>query len=188
MSETIDMSVEMGLVPVSCLSPHSMGVLNRVVLGLKRVRHNSNLLIPDRSEDLIVSPEFVNPDDPDPDLPAFRVMDQHAVTEKFPADRWPCCVNGAGKYLALRVLFHERAAFLRCRGFSASFLEFFFDLVSELVLHMHLEEFVRDTIPAEIISFGYLPLDPDKFPKTRTAFPTPVAIELYHTNHRSQTG
>jgi hypothetical protein len=53
---------------------------------------------------------------------------------------------------------------------------------------MHLEEFVRDTIPAEIISFSYLPLDPDELSKTRTAFPAPVAIELYHTNHRSHTG
>jgi hypothetical protein len=48
-------------------------------------------------------------------------------------------------------------------------------------LHVHLEEFVGDTIPAEVISPGYLPFDPDKFPETRTAFPAPVAIKLRHT-------
>ena len=188
MPEAIDMGVDMGLVPVSHLGPRSMGVLNRVVLCLKRVRQDSDLLIPDRSQDLIVSPELVDADDLAPDLSALRMMDQHAVTEKFPADRGPCRVDGAGKPLAFWVLSHERAAFLRCGGFPASFLEFFFDLVSELVLHMHLEEFVSDTIPTEIISFSYLPLDPDELPKTRTTFPAPVAIEFYHTNLRSHTG
>ena len=171
MPETIDMGVNMGVVPMSNLGSGSMGVLYRVVFCLKRVWQDSDLLIPYFCEDLIMSPELINADDPAPDFAALRMMDQHAVTEKFPADCGSCRVYGTCKSLAFGVLPAECAAFLRCRELSAILLKIFFNLISKLRLHVYREEFIRYTISAEIIPPGNLPLNPDELSKTEQHFP-----------------
>jgi hypothetical protein len=53
--------------------------------------------------------------------------------------------------------------------------------VSILALNMGKEQFVLYPVPAVKIATCKLALNFYKFPKARTAFPTPVAIECYHT-------
>jgi hypothetical protein len=47
---------------------------------------------------------------------------------------------------------------------------------------VHLEEFIGDTVPAEVIMLGNLSLNFYELSKARAASPTPVALKFCHSN------
>jgi hypothetical protein len=86
MCQPVNMGKDVGIMPVGFLATGSVGMINLVVFFFERVRQVSDLLFPDRFKDLIMSPEFVEPDNPAPQLTGLVMVDYHAVAEKFPAD------------------------------------------------------------------------------------------------------
>jgi hypothetical protein len=105
-----------------------------------------------------------------------RVMDHHPVAAEFPADQRAGCINCTSNAFSCRVFPHERAAFTPLTLFLRGRVT-----VSILTLNMGKEEFILYSVPAVKIAAGKLALDFYKLPKTRTAFPTPVTLECYHT-------
>jgi hypothetical protein len=103
MCQPVNMSKDVRIMPVGFLATGSVGMIDLVVFFFERVRQVSDLLFPDRFKDLIMGPEFVEPDNPAPHLTALVVVDDHAVAEKFPADGWAGWVNCAAEPRTSRI-------------------------------------------------------------------------------------
>jgi hypothetical protein len=178
--QSVDMGKEMGMMPVGCLFTGSVGMRNLFMLGIKGVRQVSYILFPDRFEYLIMGHEFVDSDEFAPAL-AGLVLDQHAVAEKFPADGGAIRVNYAQKSRVLTFPVHKYTSFLRCIfTLVLHFRKFIGKFVGVLRQHVNMKEFIRESIPAEIIMTGNLSLNFDKIPDAHAASSTPVAVELHH--------
>ncbi len=182
MFQSVNMRKDVWVMAVRFLVAGSVGMRYLVVLRFKRVWQVSNLLLPYRCEYLIVGPELVDPYESSSELTGLAMIDQHPVAEKFPADRGAVRINYAdysgavwilpGKYAPLRwsilsVILH----FFKCIG----------KIVSKLWQHVRLEEFIGNSIPAEIIMVSNLSLHFNELPKTRAAFPATIALKLDHS-------
>jgi hypothetical protein len=183
MCNSVDMGKDVGIMPVGFLIAGSVGMMYIVVLRFKRVWQVSDLLFPYRFEYRIVGLELVDPNEFSPKLPGVVVVDQHTVAEKFLADGGAGGVDCAEKTRAFWVPARKYAPFLLFT-FAIPFHLFKFvgKFISKFRQHVHLEEFIGDSVPAEVIMFGDLSLDFDEVSKASAAFPTAVALKLYHSN------
>ena len=142
-----------------------------------------NLLFPYRFKDLIVGPEFIEPDNLPPHLTGLVVVDNHAVAEKFLADGRAGWVNCTQKTRTIGVPERKYAPFLRgVLSVVFHLFKFIGKFIYKLRQHVHLEEFIGDTVPAEIIMLGNLSLNFYELSKARAAFPTAVALKFHHSN------
>ena len=103
MCQPVDMGKDVGIMPMGFLATGSVGMIDLVVLRFKRVRQVSDLLFPYRFKDLIMGPEFIEPDNPAPHLTGLVVVDYHAVAEKFLADGGAGRVNCAAEPRTSRI-------------------------------------------------------------------------------------
>jgi len=160
-----------------------MGMINLVVLRFKRVWQVSDLLFPYRFEYRIMGLKLVDPDEFTPELPGGVMVDQHPVAEKFPADGGAGRVDCADKTRAVGVPARKYAPVLPgIPVFPLNLFKFLGKFISKFWQHVHLEEFVGDTVPAEVIMVGDLPLNFYELSKTYAAFPTAVALKFNHSN------
>jgi hypothetical protein len=128
--------------------------------------------------------QLIDPHNPSPAI-TRPVLDQHTVAEKFPADGGAIRVYDAQKSLGILLWVHKYASL---PGGILPVVLHLFKFIGKFVciigVHMNVEEFVRDPVPAKIIMTGYLPLHFDKVPDAHAAFPTSVTIKLHHSNFK----
>jgi hypothetical protein len=107
-------------------------------------------------------------------------MDQHAVTTEFPAYRRPGGIDCTDKTVTGGVFPEEGTIFFR--GARSLFLiqKGSGNILCILRLDVDMDKIIGDAIPAIIVPFRQLALDPDKFPKTPAAFAAPVTNKFRH--------
>jgi hypothetical protein len=182
MLDPVNMSKDVRVVPMGFVLPGSMSVLYLLVLRFKRMWQVSDLLFPYRFQYRVMSPEFVEPDDPSTELTGVLLIDQHPVTEKFLADGRAIRVNYTLKTRTFGFLVHEYAPLLRgILPVLFEFIEFIGKLIDIFGEHMDIEEFVRYAIPAKIIIIGNFTFNFYELPEAHTASPAPVALKLHHS-------
>jgi hypothetical protein len=183
MCQPVNMGEDVRIMPMGFLMTWSVGMIDLVVLRFKRVRQVSDLLLPYRFKDLVMGPEFIEPDNPAPHLTGGVVVDYHAVAEKFLADGGAGWVNCTQETRPIGVPERKYAPFLRS---VLTVVLHVFKSIGKLIRkfrqHMHLEEFVGYTIPAKIIMLGNLSLNFYELSKARAASPTAVALKFHHSN------
>jgi hypothetical protein len=184
MIQAVNMGKDVMIMPMSSLCTGCMGVGHFVVLRIEQVRKMGDLILPDGFECRIMRLQLIDPHNPSPAIPR-PVLDQHPVAEKFPADGGAIRVDDAQKSLGIFLRVHKYASL---PGGILPVILHLFEFIGEFIciigVYMDVEEFVRDPIPAKIIMTGYLPLHFDKITYAHTAFPTPVTIELHHSNFK----
>lgn len=103
MFQSVNMGEDVWIMSVGFLVTGGMGMINLVVFGFKRVRQVGDLLFPDRFKDLVMGPEFIEPDNLAPHLTGLVVVDYHAVAEKFLADGRAGGIYCTGEPRAIRI-------------------------------------------------------------------------------------
>jgi hypothetical protein len=110
------------------------------------------------------------------------VVNQHPVAEKFLADSGAIGVDYAHKPRAFGVPAREYAPFLGgILTVVLHFLKCIGKFISKLWQHVNLEEFIGDSVPAEIIMLSNLSFNFYEIPKACAAFPATVALKLHHS-------
>jgi hypothetical protein len=111
------------------------------------------------------------------------VVDYHAVAEKFLADGGAGGVNCTQKTRTIGVPERKYAPFLRgVLTVVFHLFKFIGKFICKFRQHVHLEEFIGDTVPAKIIMLGNLSLNFYELSKARATFPTAVALKFHHSN------
>jgi hypothetical protein len=175
------MGKDVMVMPVGFLCTGSVGMLHLMVFRFKRVRQVSNLLFPYRFEYRIMGLELVDPNEFTPELTGLVVIDQHPVAEKFLADSRAIRVDYAHKSRTFGVPAREYAPFLGgILTLVLHFLKCISKFISKLWQHVNPEEFIGDSVPAEIIMLGNLSFNFYEIPKACAAFPATVALKLHH--------
>jgi hypothetical protein len=129
-----------------------------------------------------VSPEFIEPDNPSAELPTLSFVDQHPVAEKFLADCGAIRVDYTLKTRSFALPVHKYAPLLRSiLSVLLHVFKFFCKLVDIFREYMHIEEFIRYSIPAKIIIIRNFSLNFYELPKAHAASPAPVALKLHHS-------
>lgn len=186
MPKCVNMGKYMMVMPMGFLCTGSMGVLHLMVLRFKRVRYMSDFLFPYRFKYLILGLELIDPDNLAPALTALVVPNQHTIAEKFLAYGRTVRVDYTCKAGTAGLPVHENTPFLgRIITIVLHLLKLIGKFIDIFGLHMDMEEFIGDSIPAKIIMVANLSFNFNKIPKTNTATPTPVTLKLRHSNLKS---
>jgi|GEM_PF-4862739 hypothetical protein len=182
MFNSIDMGKDVGIMPVGFLCTGSVGMLHLMVLRFKRVRQVSYLLFPYRFKYLVMGPEFIDSDNPAPELSGLTVIDQHPVAEKFPADGGAVRVDYAENTRAVGLPVRKYTPFLGgILTFVLHFLEFIGKFIDVLGQHVNTKEFIGDPVPAKIFIIGHFSLNFYELPKAFAALPAAVALKFHHS-------
>jgi len=183
MFQSVDMGKDVGIMPVGSLSTGGVGMRDLMVLRFKRVRQVGDLLFPYRFEYHIIGPELVDSYEFATELTGGVMVDQHPVAEKILADSGAVRVDYADRPRAFRVPAREYAPFLgRILTVALHFLKCLGKFISKVWQHVNMEEFIGESVPAKIITFGYLSLNFYELSKACAAFSATVALKFHHSN------